>query len=187
METRINEIADGIYRLSTFVPDIAPPAGFTFNQFLVLGDEPLLFHTGLRQMFPLITSSISESAGLEFFVNSDAACIICPAWQYPHCGTSNSIQAACTGWLPSVERPSMVVTLLPATRETCVWQDRTALPSRCTVHAPHRPAPHPNLVPVIPSTSRKTHNKGISGTASTDCAFPFTLNLIIAMRPPRAI
>ena len=37
METRIAEIADGIYRLSTFVPDIAPPAGFTFNQFLVLG------------------------------------------------------------------------------------------------------------------------------------------------------
>ncbi|GIL00918.1 MAG: hypothetical protein BroJett030_08170 [Alphaproteobacteria bacterium] len=51
METRIDEIADGIYRLSTFVPDIAPPAGFTFNQFLVLGDEPLMFHTGLRRMF----------------------------------------------------------------------------------------------------------------------------------------
>ena len=53
METKIAEIADGIYRLSTFVPDIAPPAGFTFNQFLVLGDEPLMFHTGLRKMFPL--------------------------------------------------------------------------------------------------------------------------------------
>ncbi len=53
METKISEIADGIYRLSTFVPDIAPPAGFTFNQFLVLGDEPLMFHTGLRKMFPL--------------------------------------------------------------------------------------------------------------------------------------
>jgi flavorubredoxin len=52
METKIGEIADGIYRLSTFVPQIAPPAGFTFNQFLVLGDEPLLFHTGLRKMFP---------------------------------------------------------------------------------------------------------------------------------------
>jgi hypothetical protein len=39
METKITEIADSIYRLSTFVPDIAPPAGFTFNQFLVLGDE----------------------------------------------------------------------------------------------------------------------------------------------------
>lgn len=45
METKINEIADGIYRLSTFVPEIAPPVGFTFNQFLVLGDDPLLFHT----------------------------------------------------------------------------------------------------------------------------------------------
>ena len=53
MDTGIAEIADGIYRLSTFVPEIAPPAGFTFNQFLVLGDEPLLFHTGLRTMFPL--------------------------------------------------------------------------------------------------------------------------------------
>jgi flavorubredoxin len=53
METKISEIADGIYRLSTYVPDIAPPAGFTFNQFLVLGDEPLMFHTGLRKMFPV--------------------------------------------------------------------------------------------------------------------------------------
>ena len=51
MDTSIGEIADGIYRLSTFVPGIAPPAGFTFNSFLVLGDEPLLFHTGLRKMF----------------------------------------------------------------------------------------------------------------------------------------
>lgn len=51
METKIDEIADGIFRLSTFVADIAPPAGFTFNQFLVLGDEPLMFHTGLRSMF----------------------------------------------------------------------------------------------------------------------------------------
>lgn len=53
METKVDEIADGIFRLSTFVPDVAPPAGFTFNQFLVLGDEPLMFHTGLRQMFAL--------------------------------------------------------------------------------------------------------------------------------------
>jgi len=53
METKISEIADGIYRLSTFVPEIGPPAGFTFNQFLVLGEEPLMFHTGLRKMFPL--------------------------------------------------------------------------------------------------------------------------------------
>ncbi|HVG52329.1 MAG TPA: MBL fold metallo-hydrolase [Xanthobacteraceae bacterium] len=53
METRISEIADGIYRLSTYTPDIAPPAGFVFNEFLILGDEPLLFHTGLRRMFQI--------------------------------------------------------------------------------------------------------------------------------------
>jgi len=51
MQTRVAEIADGIYRLSLFEPGIAPPAGFTFNQFLVLGDEPLLFHAGLRKAF----------------------------------------------------------------------------------------------------------------------------------------
>lgn len=60
METKISEIADGIYRLSTFVPDIAPPAGFTFNQFLVLGDEPLMFHTGLRKMFPLNRDALAR-------------------------------------------------------------------------------------------------------------------------------
>jgi flavorubredoxin len=42
------------------VPDIAPPAGFTFNQFLVLGDEPLMFHTGLRKMFPLNRAALSR-------------------------------------------------------------------------------------------------------------------------------
>jgi len=65
METKISEITNGIYRLSTFVPDIAPPAGFTFNQFLVLGDEPLLFHTGLRKMFPLTRSAVSRLIPLE--------------------------------------------------------------------------------------------------------------------------
>jgi len=60
METKISEIADGIYRLSTYVLDIAPPAGFTFNQFLVLGDEPLMFHTGLRKMFALNREAVSR-------------------------------------------------------------------------------------------------------------------------------
>lgn len=65
METRIDEIAAGIYRLSTLVPDIAPPAGFTFNQFLVTGDEPLLFHTGLRRMFPLIRTAVERVMPVE--------------------------------------------------------------------------------------------------------------------------
>ena len=60
METKIAEIADGIYRLSTYVPQIAPPAGFAFNSFLIKGDQPLLFHTGLRQMFPLNRDAVAK-------------------------------------------------------------------------------------------------------------------------------
>ena len=60
MMTKVDEIADGIYRFSTFVPEIGPPAGFTFNQFLILGDQPLLFHTGPRRMFPLVREALSR-------------------------------------------------------------------------------------------------------------------------------
>ncbi|WP_198369666.1 oxygen-binding di-iron domain-containing protein [Roseomonas rosulenta] len=60
MQARIDEIAEGIFRLSVHVPDIAPPAGFTFNHFLVMGDEPLLFHTGLRRMFPLLRDAVAR-------------------------------------------------------------------------------------------------------------------------------
>ena len=60
MQTKVAEIADGIFRLSTFVPDIGPPTGFVYNQFLVSGDEPLLFHTGLRKMFTLTRDALSR-------------------------------------------------------------------------------------------------------------------------------
>jgi len=57
--TSIVEIGDGVYRISTPVPPIpALPAGFTFNQFLIVDDEPLLFHTGPRRMFPLVREAI---------------------------------------------------------------------------------------------------------------------------------
>ena len=42
--TTIDEVADGIYRISSPIPPGAVPGGFTFNQYLVLDDEPLLFH-----------------------------------------------------------------------------------------------------------------------------------------------
>jgi flavorubredoxin len=56
--TTLDEIAAGIYRISTPVPPEAVPGGFTFNQFLVVDDDPLLFHTGPRKMFPLIRQAI---------------------------------------------------------------------------------------------------------------------------------
>lgn len=61
---KTDEIADGIYRLSTFVPEVTP-FGFTFNQFLILADQPLLFHTGLRGMFPAVSEAASKIVPIE--------------------------------------------------------------------------------------------------------------------------
>src|SRR5579884_2951073 len=54
--TAIDEIAGGIYRIST--PVSAVPGGFSFNQYLIVDEEPLLFHTGLRKAFPLVREAI---------------------------------------------------------------------------------------------------------------------------------
>jgi flavorubredoxin len=64
METNVVEIATGIYRLSTYVADV-PPKGFTFNQFLLTGDEPFLFHCGHRQLFPSVSEAINRVVPLE--------------------------------------------------------------------------------------------------------------------------
>jgi flavorubredoxin len=60
--TSIDEIADGIYRISTPVNLLG---GFTFNQYLVVDDDALLFHAGPRRMFPLVREAISKVAPLE--------------------------------------------------------------------------------------------------------------------------
>ena len=59
--TRIDEIADRIYRISTPVPpNPGLPAGFTFNQFLIVDDEPVMFHTGMRKLFPLVRDAVAR-------------------------------------------------------------------------------------------------------------------------------
>jgi flavorubredoxin len=65
MQVKTDEIADGIYRLSVHVSEIAPPAGFTFNHFLIRADEPMLFHCGLRQMFPALSEAVGRLIPVE--------------------------------------------------------------------------------------------------------------------------
>jgi len=88
MNTLTHEIADGIYRFSTCVPEAAP-GGFTFNQFLIKAEQPLLFHTGPRRMFPLVSAAIARVvplASLRFIafghIESD------------ECGSMNELLAA---------------------------------------------------------------------------------------------
>src|SRR4051794_38091278 len=89
MNTTISEIAEGIYRLSTWIPDVAPPAGFTFNQFLVDADEPLLFHAGHRRMFPLIADAVARIRPVE-----DLRWITFGHVEADECGAVNSWLAA---------------------------------------------------------------------------------------------
>ena len=61
MDTRLDEITSGIYRISIYIPE----ADFMFNQFLVDGDEPLLFHTGPRRLFPIVSQAINQVRPVE--------------------------------------------------------------------------------------------------------------------------
>lgn len=58
--TSVTEIATGLYRVSTPVPPDVLPGGLTFNQFLLVDDEPLLFHTGPRRLFPVTRDAVAR-------------------------------------------------------------------------------------------------------------------------------
>jgi flavorubredoxin len=62
--TNVHEIADGIYRINTPVV-IEGAGGFSFNQYLIVDDEPLLFHTGPRKMFPLVREAVASVLAVE--------------------------------------------------------------------------------------------------------------------------
>lgn len=64
MQTTVSEIAPGIHRISTFLPQVSPE-GFSFNQFLVVAEQPLLFHTGPRGMFPLVAEAVARVVPVE--------------------------------------------------------------------------------------------------------------------------
>ena len=61
--TQIDEVAEGIYRICTPLDVI--PGGFTFNSFLILDEEPLLFHTGYRSLFPLTAEAVAKVLPVE--------------------------------------------------------------------------------------------------------------------------
>jgi len=56
METVIDEVTSGIYRISTYIAE----ADFSFNQYLVDAEQPLLFHCGMRGLFPLVSAAVAK-------------------------------------------------------------------------------------------------------------------------------
>lgn len=63
--TNVHEIAEGIYRINTPVVLEGDPEGFSFNQYLIVDDESLIFHTGPRKMFPLVRDAVASVMPVE--------------------------------------------------------------------------------------------------------------------------
>ena len=93
-ETRIDEVADGIFRISTPVDSIAG-GGITYNQYLIVDDEPLLFHTGKRRMFPQVQAAVTRVMPLERL-----RWISFSHFEADECGALNDFLAAAPNALP---------------------------------------------------------------------------------------
>jgi flavorubredoxin len=93
-QTRVDEIADRIFRISTAVPSIAG-GGITFNQYLLVDDQPLLFHTGKRRMFPQVQEAVARVLPLERL-----RWISFSHFEADECGALNDFLAAAPNALP---------------------------------------------------------------------------------------
>jgi flavorubredoxin len=132
----LTEIAEDVYRISVFVPEI----NLAFNHFLVKDDEPLLFHAGLRAMFPLVREAVAkivDPASIRHFAFSH--------FESDECGALNhwleiapGSQAVCglVGAMVSVNdyaiRPAR-----PMTREDTLSTGKRRFRFLPTPHVPH--------------------------------------------------
>lgn len=137
--TRVDEIADGIYRISMSVPPTAVPGGFTFNQYLVLDDEPLLFHTGPRRMFPLLRDAVAHVMPLHRLRHIGLS-----HFEADECGALNELLAAAPEATPLCGRIAAMVSVedyadrppraladgevLSLGRHEVIWYDTPHLP-----------------------------------------------------------
>jgi len=108
MTARIDEIAPDLYRISVYVPDF----DLQFNHFLIKDDEPLLFHTGLRGMFPLVREAVARVI--------DPAQLRWIGWSHfemDECGALNE-------WLAAAPRATPVCSQLGAMINVADFADR---------------------------------------------------------------
>ena len=91
--TNVHEVSDGIFRINTPV-DIA--GDFSFNQYLIMDDKPLLFHAGLRKMFPLVYEAVESIVSVK-----DLRYIAFAHFEADECGSLNE-------WLGKAPKASPV-------------------------------------------------------------------------------
>lgn len=138
-DTRVDEIADGIFRISTRIPPGAVPGGFTFNQFLIRDEQPLLFHTGGRRLFAATAEAIARVMPV-----AQLRYVACSHFEPDECGALNEFLAAAPRAEPVSGRIGAMVALsdyadrparaladgerLPLGRHAVQWFDTPHLP-----------------------------------------------------------
>jgi flavorubredoxin len=103
--TNVNEIATGIYRINTPVA-LPGGSGFNFNQYLVVDDEPLVFHTGPRRMHALVAEAIGKVlplARLRYIAFSH--------FEADECGSLNDFLAVAPSAVPVCSRVAAMVSV----------------------------------------------------------------------------
>jgi flavorubredoxin len=103
--TNLHEIASGIYRINTPIQIPGGP-GFNFNQYLVADDEPLLFHTGPRRMFPLVAEAIGKVLPLERL-----RYVAFSHFEADECGSLNDFLAAAPAAVPVCSQTAAMVSV----------------------------------------------------------------------------
>jgi flavorubredoxin len=93
--TNVHEIAQGIFRINTPIHVPGGPGHFSFNQYLILDDAPMLFHTGMRQLFPVVSEAIRAVMPLERLRYVGLS-----HFEADECGALNSFLAAAANAVP---------------------------------------------------------------------------------------
>ena len=138
--TNIQEIAAGVFRINTPVAIPGGPGHFSFNQYLIVDDAPLLFHTGQRQLFPLVSEAIRAVLPLERLRYLGLS-----HFEADECGALNAFLAAAPNAIPVCSRIAAMTSIgdfadrppqtladggeLPLGQHTVRWFD--------TPHMPH--------------------------------------------------
>jgi flavorubredoxin len=103
--TNTNEIVEGIYRINT--PIRIPGAGqFNFNQYLIVDEEPMLFHTGPRKLFPLVRDAIAQVMDIERL-----RYVALSHFEADECGALNEFLAIAPDAVPICSRIAAMVSI----------------------------------------------------------------------------
>jgi flavorubredoxin len=104
--TNVHEIAEGIYRINTPIMIPGVPERFSFNQYLIADEAPLLFHTGPRRLFPLVREAMEHVMPVERL-----RYVAFSHFEADECGAMNEWLAAAPGAVPVCGRTAAMLSI----------------------------------------------------------------------------